>query len=174
MRLLLISLWVCCSAWAWGQQPDTIDQIDRYVESVRQDTTLQKVTLDSVPLTEIDLSTVKNYKVELYLKDGEVVRLVILPTYPNLMASYAMGGSVVDHYIDKGQLVYTLERYGNNSRMGSCGTLSIENHVYYHNGEHYNSFTIEKPFACYYDKIELDWLLTNFKKAYELALKKVK
>lgn len=176
MRLHLILFFILLAGTAYCQtlsqkDQELVEQINNYMDAISNDSSLQKIVIDSVLLIDKFDSSKAYYKVNVYLKDKEIVRMILIPFNGVSFAYYTTSNSAIDCFITEQGPKCIIESYANSSRMGSCGMLNIENRVYYHKGEVLTTKISEQPFACYHNKIQLEWLYNNYLIAYNEALK---
>lgn len=136
----------------------SVAKIKKSVESITADSTLRKTVLHR---NNIPDSTVKNFKTY----RNPINRLTAFYSNDTLkrlnIKTYSIYSVETDYFFDNGQLIFILEKYHNNSRMGSCGDIDIENHLYYNLKKLIKAETVEIPFTCYNEKIADKVLLTD-------------
>lgn len=151
-----------------------IENIQSLVDSIRLDRNLEILSIDSVSFSSKFPEDTVLFNVDIHQKGNEIVRISLSSCGTQISAPYGIGHSRIHYFLDKNQLIFVEEKYTDRSRMGSCGTLSIENRLYYQEGSLLKAFIIESPFTCYSSPIKTDWLFENFKVARNLGLKKLK
>ena len=136
----------------------SIANIKKSVESITADSTLRKTVLHR---NNIPDSTIKNFKTY----RNPINRLTAFYSNDTLkrlnIKTYSIYSVETDYFFDNEQLIFILEKYHNNSRMGSCGDIDIENHLYYNLKKLIKMETVEIPFTCYNEKIADEILLTD-------------
>lgn len=163
-KFLLISIILIIFSFArlYSQTTQDVDirvaNIKETVKSISADSTLIKTVLHR---NNIPDSTIKNFKtyrnpinhLTAFYSNDTLKRLNI--------KTYSIYSIETDYFFDNAQLIFILEKYHNNSRMGSCGDIDIENHLYYNLKKLIKAETVEIPFTCYNEKIADEILLTD-------------
>lgn len=168
-KLFILISFILWSGMAFGQEKvvDSLEikRIESTVNTTLSDSTLQKITIDSITLSNY-FGKEQLYNIKVYLKDKEIVRVSIAEV-PFRITVKSEPNGLRDFFI-KGSLIYINEKYTNCSRMGSCGCIDIENKLYYKEdtllGTNTNDF-------CYSSSIATDWLYNTFKEVYAIAQK---
>jgi hypothetical protein len=163
-----------------SEQGDTYDPLDieniqSTVDSIRLEKNLEILSIDSVSCSSKFSKDTVIYNVDFHMRGNEIVRISLSPCGIQILpAHYSIGGSEINYFLDTNELIFVEEKYIDRSRMGSCGTLSIENRLYYRKDILLKSSIKESPFACYNSPIETDWLVENFEITYDLGIKRIK
>ncbi len=147
-----------------------INNIENIVDSIRLDTTLQKISIHSISLSSKYSDEQELHEVDVYFKGNEIIRISLSPSGLNLAFQYSVGGSIVDYFLKNNKLIFADEKYTDNSRTGSCGAIEVQNNFYYNKDELIQTITNA---TCYEPRIKLEWLYGNFEKAYQISIEKI-
>gem|GEM_PF-6193440 len=71
---------------------------------------------------------------------------------------------VIDFYFDSSGLISIIERYTNQSRMGSCGTVTIIKTLYYQRHKILWHSIEQNPYPCYSETIVVNYYAAIMKK----------
>lgn len=136
----------------------SINKIKKIVKSITANTTLKATVLDRSNVSDSAIKKFKTYR-------GSIQQITAFLSGDTLKRIKINGNSFysaeTDYYFDDGRLIFVVEKYHNNSRMGSCGDLDIENHLYYSSKKLIKVDTIEIPFNCYNEKVKSEFILTD-------------
>lgn len=138
----------------------SITEIKKVVKSITANGTLQAKVLDRNNIPDSVIKKFKTYR-------GSIEQVTALFSRDTLKQIKIKGNFLystdTDYYFDNGQVVFVSEKYHNNSRMGSCGDIDIENHLYYSSKKLIKVETIEIPFNCYNEKVNSELILKDLK-----------
>ncbi|MFZ6053072.1 hypothetical protein [Halocola ammonii] len=182
VSVCLLFITLLSSGFAIGQQGGAASQkavatdsletkkIEQLVETIRQEKTLEQVRIDSVELTDKFSNAKELYKADVYLTEGEIVRIYLSPRVEFVAVLNSFGQSSIDYFLKDQKLIYIHELYADNSRPGSCGWIEMRNELYFNDGELVETRANDN---CYQSKIEVDWLLHNFEKMLMLSKEEI-
>lgn len=136
----------------------SIAKIEKSVRSIKTDSSLKTTVLH---FRDIPSSTIKNFKTY----RGPFNQLAAFYSNDSLrrlkIKTYSINSIETNYFFNNGQLIFIEEKYHNNSRMGSCGDIDIENRLYYNLEKLIKVETVETPFTCYKEQIMEKPLLTD-------------
>ncbi len=101
-----------------------VNHIDSIVKKIGADTNIQLVTVNSVEEQGTKPPRKSKYQITAAYKNGQL--LMLQKTYDGFNF---FNGSSRTIYFEKDKAVLFIEQYGNSSRMGSCGEISVS---FYH------------------------------------------
>jgi hypothetical protein len=136
--------------------------IDKKVMLIRSDSSLKKIVLkrsDIDPGFQKASSKRNEQEYYLYMDHGKIIRL----EWSLSIFDFNIFGNGTSYYFDDDRLILVIESYYNQSRMGSCGGLEIENRLYYSNNKLVKKTVTEKPFACYKNDINVKQIIADLK-----------
>ena len=77
-------------------------------------------------------------------------------------AAYTASTPVLTFFCKGNELLYFELNYTNSTRMGSCGTVSIQYRAYFKEEALYQKEVIQEPFDCYGDKVNEEEIQDDF------------
>ncbi len=182
MRTYLFIFAILLSGFAFSQKENFISEqgkvidslevknIENLVDSLRIDTTLIKISIDSISLPTKFSNEQNLFEADIYYKSNEIVRITLSQSGINFAFQYSVGGSIVDYFLKNNKLIFVDEKYTDNSRTGSCGAIEMNNKIYYNEGELIQTRTNG---GCYEPRIKLEWLDSIFEKVYQISIDKI-
>jgi hypothetical protein len=139
----------------------SINKINKIVKSISEDTNLRATVLNR---SNIPNSAIEKFKTH----RGSIQQVIAFYSNDTLKQLKIKTGTLysteTDYYFENRQVIFIIEKYHNNSRMGSCGDLDIENRLYYSSQKLIRVETIEIPFKCYNEEVESDLILADLNK----------
>ncbi len=155
MRRFLISFLI--AKLSLGQlnaqkQDSKIIEITNSVRSIDKDTSLSIIKFEKLNGlisgdSSINILLKSILSIECYYKDGKIKIIKTASDYSSPLSPAS--GHLTSYYFKEKDLIYVFESYSNSSRMGSCGTIKIKNHLYFANGILLKKAAEESPFNCY-------------------------
>lgn len=148
-----------------------IKLIEKIIDSIQLEKTLQEISIDSVSLSSKFYDAQEFYKIDYYYRNNEIVKISINPCKPLLFIG--ISSSSIDFFMDKNKLIFVNETFTDNSMPGQCGKMEKQNQFYY-----FENTLIEKvPNVCSHiccdSFIDKNWLIDVFNNVYKISKERI-